>query len=592
MKTILAALIIFSATVSAFADNYNSILVEGTSNSPTPVTSARVQILSGGMTVGDGTPVNIVPDQYGFFSTITYITTPTAFLSGSDFVIRFSSPTAQDETLSTGALTAVPFALTVRGDAQTGNQNVFGAYGNVGIGTSTPNHRLVISSAAGTSDNMLVISTGTSEVIRMTGGGEIYANKYYGDGSYLTGINACQDSSGNTLVGYAAGHSLSGIFNTYNVVVGYAAGYSLVSGAGNTFLGSQIAAWNVSGSSNIVIGDYEQLSSLTASNEVNIGGIIFGNRMYKTVGISTRVPQAALDVVSTGTYNTQFAQIWRNSNGIVSSMSATGVIMASKFVGDGSGLTGVTFNGSNVFNSSATFNGSNVFNSSTTFNGPVTSTITYLTGIVPMTVTVYTSGEGNYSPPAKARKLKVTLIGGGGGGGGSSNSAYAGGGGGGGGGGTSIVYINNPSGTYYYKVATGGLKGAWGGAGVGTAGSPGTVSSFTATYYATGGTGGSGNLGTAPGVGGIGGTGVGGTINIYGNSGATGTPGGGISGVGGNGGGTTMGGGGAGGSWERNPTIGADAACGNYYGGGGGGGSFQLNGGPGAPGIIAIEEYY
>jgi prefoldin subunit 5 len=62
--------------------------------------------------------------------------------------------------------------------------------GNVGIGTTSPSYRLVVSSGAGESGNMLVISTGISEVIRMTGAGEIYANKFYGDGSNLSGVVA------------------------------------------------------------------------------------------------------------------------------------------------------------------------------------------------------------------------------------------------------------------------------------------------------------------------------------------------------------------------------------------------------------------
>ena len=68
--------------------------------------------------------------------------------------------------------------------------------GNIGIGTITPNYRLVVSSGAGASGTLVAISTGTSEVIRMTGAGEIYANKFYGDGSGLTGISG-GDNLGN-----------------------------------------------------------------------------------------------------------------------------------------------------------------------------------------------------------------------------------------------------------------------------------------------------------------------------------------------------------------------------------------------------------
>ncbi len=76
------------------------------------------------------------------------------------------------------------------------------------------------------------------------------------------------------------------------------------------------------------------------SGTVNRGILITGNGR---VGISTGVPDAALDVVADGPAATDMAQLWRNSGGtIVSSVSATGVLKAAKFIGDGSGLSGVT----------------------------------------------------------------------------------------------------------------------------------------------------------------------------------------------------------------------------------------------------------
>ena len=66
----------------------------------------------------------------------------------------------------------------------------FTPQGNFGIGSTAPLYRLVVSSAAGEAGNMLVISTGTSDVIRLTGAGEIYANYYHGDGSQLNGVVA------------------------------------------------------------------------------------------------------------------------------------------------------------------------------------------------------------------------------------------------------------------------------------------------------------------------------------------------------------------------------------------------------------------
>ncbi|MDA8242537.1 MAG: hypothetical protein M0025_00240, partial [Elusimicrobia bacterium] len=60
------------------------------------------------------------------------------------------------------------------------------------------------------------------------------------------------------------------------------------------------------------------------------------------VGLGISAPSAKLDVVSTGTAVDVYAQIWRNGSGvIVGSMSATGVLEAVRFVGDGSALTGL-----------------------------------------------------------------------------------------------------------------------------------------------------------------------------------------------------------------------------------------------------------
>ena len=61
-----------------------------------------------------------------------------------------------------------------------------------------------------------------------------------------------------------------------------------------------------------------------------------------SLGIGTGAPQGRLDVQAAGSAQTDMAQIWLNSGGVViSSMSAAGVMMASRFVGDGSALAGV-----------------------------------------------------------------------------------------------------------------------------------------------------------------------------------------------------------------------------------------------------------
>ena len=74
-------------------------------------------------------------------------------------------------------------------------------------------------------------------------------------------------------------------------------------------------------------------------NVVVNGTLAVSSGAYFT-GVSTF--SSGMYVMAPGSAATDMAQIWRNSGGaIVSSMSATGVMMATKFVGDGSGLIGV-----------------------------------------------------------------------------------------------------------------------------------------------------------------------------------------------------------------------------------------------------------
>jgi hypothetical protein len=136
-----------------------------------------------------------------------------------------------------------------------------------------------------------------------------------------------QTGSQNAVYGYQAAYGVSNNSFSSSTIVGAGAGYNITTGGDNTLLGWQ-AGYNVtSGTGNIVIGYNDNTSAPTASNELVIGEVLFGKLDSKTIGISTRNPQAALDVLSTGTASNVYAQIWRNSAGtIVSSMTATGVL--------------------------------------------------------------------------------------------------------------------------------------------------------------------------------------------------------------------------------------------------------------------------
>lgn len=158
--------------------------------------------------------------------------------------------------------------------------------GNVGISSSTPLYRLVISSGAGESGNMVVISTGSSNVIRMTGAGEIYANKYYGDGSALDGITATSYTgtlpvanggtgatdavTARTNLGLVIGTNVQAYdadLGTYAGITPSAAVQALLGSADNTGILGNIGA-AASGAN----GDITSLSGLTTALSVPQGG--------------------------------------------------------------------------------------------------------------------------------------------------------------------------------------------------------------------------------------------------------------------------------------------------------------------------------
>lgn len=418
MKKLLIALILGSSQLT-FADSFNSISLQGELTPPTPIYGVDVHILSAGQVVGTASDVDLIPDADGIFSTQTYITNPWVFRAGSDYIMRLSSPTS-GAIISSFSITAVPFALTVRGDSQTGDQNTFSAYGNVGIGTDNPAYRLVVSS--GGSALMWVSSDG------------VHATKYTGDGSGLTNVSAAGDNLGNhsatqnlemgahkinnagdvsavryqisgstvvavlpgsnsfglgidagksnsgggnlfvgngagasntsgyenTILGAYAGNyqtiaaentfvgTQSGYYQTagyentcvgrdscyynstgfWSTALGASAGFSNEAGQGNVFIGGYAGA-DSNGDRNIIIGAWEDASSASASNELNIGGLIVGDLLSKTIGIGQYPQRAALDVISTGTAANVYAQIWRNGSGVVvASMTSQGTLYA------------------------------------------------------------------------------------------------------------------------------------------------------------------------------------------------------------------------------------------------------------------------
>jgi hypothetical protein len=128
-----------------------------------------------------------------------------------------------------------------------------------------------------------------------------------------SGNSSGYSNQGGTAVGYQAGTSFQ-TGSDYNTLLGYDSGYSLTTGNHNIFLGDNSTQGNASettGSSNIKIGDNITLPSGTASNQLDIGNLIYGTGLNGTgstlstgnVGIGTTTPWGLLSVQSPSTYS-------------------------------------------------------------------------------------------------------------------------------------------------------------------------------------------------------------------------------------------------------------------------------------------------
>ncbi|MBI4803138.1 MAG: hypothetical protein HY796_11505 [Elusimicrobia bacterium] len=71
-----------------------------------------------------------------------------------------------------------------------GDQDLYNVNpGNVGISTNTPQAKLHISTGPGETGNILIVSTGSTNVFRVTGQGKVYGSYFYGDGANLSAVN-------------------------------------------------------------------------------------------------------------------------------------------------------------------------------------------------------------------------------------------------------------------------------------------------------------------------------------------------------------------------------------------------------------------
>jgi hypothetical protein len=200
--------------------------------------------------------------------------------------------------------------------------------GNVGTGNSAFGRRVLYSNTTGSNNTGVGAfalnnnSTGTRNTALGT-----YALAYnaLGGANIAIGYYALTSSTGNNTVqvtdtvaiGYYAGQSM--VNSERNVLIGSYAG-NLTNGSSNTFVGYNAAAGITTGASNISLGAGTSPYSNTGSWQLNIGNAIWGNigsgmSNANLIGINVTTPTVALQV--------------------------SGTVSATRFVGDGSGLTGI-----------------------------------------------------------------------------------------------------------------------------------------------------------------------------------------------------------------------------------------------------------
>lgn len=142
-----------------------------------------------------------------------------------------------------------------------------------------------------------------------------YALADSGDKYYANAIGAAAGYGNNhkdwggVYIGYATGYSLTGT-STYNMFIGHQAGRSITTGDNNILIGAHDSTANVitTGSNNVGLGNELWFASATASNQLNIGNILYGTLPATTtsfqlpttgsIGVGTTTPWGRLSVLT------------------------------------------------------------------------------------------------------------------------------------------------------------------------------------------------------------------------------------------------------------------------------------------------------
>ncbi len=259
-----------------------------------------------------------------------------------------------------------------------GNLNTSG-FGNVALGSSAGSSNTVgqnntfLGRQAGKGNTTASENTyvgGSAAELSTTGNNNAflgfaagYSNKT-GSDNVLVGRYAgiYINATSTVAIGSSALYGGAGVGVGGTIAMGYRAGYSVQNNANNNiFLGYQAGDTLTTGDNNIIIGYDIDAISVTASNRLNIGNLLFGTGLDGTgttlssgnIGIGTTTPTAKLDVQGSAEFGTSNISLI-TAAGKITGLSSTyfGTDTSANLAGI---LTDETGTGFAVFGTSPTF---------------------------------------------------------------------------------------------------------------------------------------------------------------------------------------------------------------------------------------------